>query len=267
MRVAVCGCGSIGQRHIRNLIALGLNPNDISAYDPSSDALLRVPDGVRKWPAETRPDDYQAVLICMPAAQHAEAIKIAIEHRCPFFIEKPATLGVSELTEAEWQTDVPHLVGYNWRFHERLKHVKVALGGRSPAACWLRCDTTMTDWPGHHYAAPLFECSHEIDLALWLCPDAELLTGVIGSDYANMCIGAAYVSIRWASKRSRRSFEFAMVGTPHIEPTQDEIDRSYLDEMRHFLAVARGDEPSINTLSQSRRVVEICEQASAMVAA
>jgi hypothetical protein len=33
-----------------------------------------------------------------------------------------------------------------------------------------------------------------------------------------------------------------------------------VDELQHFLRVVRGDESSINTLTQARQVVAICEE-------
>ena len=42
MRYLCIGCGSIGKRHMRNLISIGVNPEHITAMDPREDRLKEV---------------------------------------------------------------------------------------------------------------------------------------------------------------------------------------------------------------------------------
>ena len=91
MKFLVLGCGSIGRRHIRNLVYLG--ERDIVAVDPVAERLAAVAaehqvataktlrDGLR-----TKPD---VALICTPTAGHvADSIAVA-SAGCHLFIEKP----------------------------------------------------------------------------------------------------------------------------------------------------------------------------------
>ena len=41
MKFIVVGLGSIGKRHILNLIKKGINPNNITGVDPRNDRILQ----------------------------------------------------------------------------------------------------------------------------------------------------------------------------------------------------------------------------------
>lgn len=257
MRIAVVGCGSIGSRHIRNLIALGVPAEDIVAADVRADALAALPAGVQKWPFDDA-RAHDAALICTPATHHAVYIKQAIERRVPFFVEKPATLGVHELTEAEWQTDVPHLVGYNFRFHHQAAHLKAL----RPTGGIFTLDCDMQSWPGRAYGPPMFECSHEVDLALWMgAPSASV--EVVGRE---LQLGPHWsVTINHESRSYRRRWKVWSTHTGRdvlFEEPGDLGEQMYVDEMAHFLRVVRRDEASRCTLREAKRVVEICEAAT-----
>lgn len=262
MKIAVIGCGSIGSRHIRNLIALGVPAEDIVACDRRHEALSAQPDGVvcflMSGDFGFAPQDFGALLICTPAVYHALWMKVAIRARVPFFVEKPATLGVHELTEAEWQTDVPHLVGYNLRFHHQAAHLKTL----RPTGGILTLDCDMQSWPGRAYGPPLFECSHEVDLALWMgAPSASV--EVVGRE---LQLGPHWsVTINHESRSYRRRWKVWSAHTGRdvlFEEPGDLGEQMYVDEMAHFLRVVRRDEASRCTLREAKRVVEICEAAT-----
>ena len=42
MNILILGCGSIGKRHIKNLIKIGFNPKKITGLDPRTDRLNQV---------------------------------------------------------------------------------------------------------------------------------------------------------------------------------------------------------------------------------
>jgi predicted dehydrogenase len=275
MKLAVSGCGSIGARHIGNLLALGVPASDIYAYDPSTEALDRLPPDVVRWPSAARlTPDFDAVLICTPAERHTEAIKLAIDSRVPFFVEKPATLALDDLTRAEWDTKVPNLVACNMAFRPELRtlfdRVRYTRGVEvKEISLW--CHSDMRTWPGKSYADPIFEFCHEVDLALRIFADLRLErrieTHFFGVKFeAHAGTGRVSVEIQWRGPYSRGGFVRWSDGTDYryfwSEPPTDS-NRMYLDEMAHFLNVVRGRAVSCNTLSRARRVVEICEHAVA----
>lgn len=272
MKIAVLGCGSIGTRHIRNLIALGIPARDITGWDLNPGALAGLPDGVQRGPSLEGPD---ALLICTPATARPLRMTSAIERRVGVFIEKPPALSLAELPDNLIQSfgERPHLVGYNLRFHPQAQLLR---GWHESAVGTFTIACDMRTWPGTNYASALWECSHEIDLAQFaLGPIARLAAAssrddrwVLKLDHENGCESTVTIvpdapayrrewSVRDASCRYAWSFD----------APEDLGNDMYLDEMRHFLRVVRGEESSLNTLAEARRVVAICEQAEALVGA
>lgn len=272
MKVAVIGCGSIGRRHIGILLGLGLGADNITAVDTSVRSFDGLPDGLRGL--VLRPDDavdadtldVDAVMICTPADTHASYLRWAIAAGRPFFVEKPATLGTSELTADEWATRVPHVVGYQLRWHPVVQAWK-ALGPLRTGMFVVRCD--MDRWPGRRYADAVWECSHEIDLALHLFGPA--------SSVKPSNVGGYPYSIALEHAEGRTS---TVVINPHAIDymrnwyvTHDQSwaltfsatapaalqGDTYTQEVRHFLDVARFNRVSQCTLEAARRVAAICE--------
>ena len=267
MKITVVGAGSIGQRHIRNLLTVGVPAEDITAVDIRSAALERVPDGVRVSRTLSTPRD--AVLICTPAAAHADLIRDCIAARVPFFVEKPATLGVEQLTTAEWNYGGPHLVACNMRFTRQFD----ALAHRASEFWWpsleLHCQSSMASWPGRDYALPVFEFCHEIDVALALFGPATVTSVTALHCERQIRLSHAWwkrslVRLSWHHAPSIRAW--SVTNPPWRDcdffgAFSDRMDPSmYVHEMVHFLRVVRGEEASCNTLAQARQVVDICEQ-------
>ena len=91
MRFAILGCGSIGQRHLRNLLAIG--QSDIVAFDPTEekrDEVKRLHDvsvvGTLEEVWELKPD---VAFITSPSHLHLELSCEAAKLGCHLFIEKP----------------------------------------------------------------------------------------------------------------------------------------------------------------------------------
>jgi predicted dehydrogenase len=126
MKTLIVGLGSIGRRHLRNLLAL----------EPNSQVLLArtgratLPDAdLAGLPVET---DYskalawgpQAVIIANPTALHLETAIPAARQGCTLLLEKPISHSMSrvdELVEAAQASGSPVLVGYQFRFHPGLQ--------------------------------------------------------------------------------------------------------------------------------------------------
>jgi spore coat polysaccharide biosynthesis protein SpsF len=125
-RAVVIGCGSIGQRHIRNLRSLGIT--DLFALrtregaSQDLDPALEVKE-LRDWSdlAELKAD---VALVCNPTSLHLETILRCLPHVRGIFIEKPlaASLeGVAKLLEQIKQRRVVSFVGYNLQFHPTVR--------------------------------------------------------------------------------------------------------------------------------------------------
>lgn len=274
MTIEVIGGGSIGLRHIGNLLALGVPARDLVVSDRSTDVCAKVAaafPGVVVEPfgevVATRPRP-TAALVCCPADAHAFYVRQYIQARVPFFLEKPATLGRHELTETEWNTDVPHLVACNMRFTEAWKRLRRQIAARE---VWLRLRSLsdMGAWPGSMYGPPVFEFCHEFDLAIDAFGPAIIDSVDTFEDGVSVYMrhdrAVSHVTFGWRHTRVRA---WRWVSRDRIDdpewgeqtPVQADIDQSYRDEMAHFLSVISGDQRSVNRLSDARAVVTLCEQ-------
>ena len=129
MRFLIAGLGSIGRRHLRNLLALG--ERDIVLYRTHRSTL---PDEeLAGFPTETdlqtalrryRPD---AVIVANPTALHLAVAIPAARAGAHLLLEKPIAhdlTGVDELRRAVRENGVRVLVGFQFRFHPTLRRVR-----------------------------------------------------------------------------------------------------------------------------------------------
>ncbi len=129
MRFLIAGLGSIGRRHLRNLLALG--QQDIVLYRTHRSTLPD--DELAGFPTETdlqhalthyRPD---AVIVANPTAQHMEVAVPAAQAGCHLLLEKPVAPsleGTEALQRAVREQGVRVLVGFQFRFHPTLRQVR-----------------------------------------------------------------------------------------------------------------------------------------------
>jgi predicted dehydrogenase len=188
IRIAILGCGSIGTRHIGNLLSLGIS--DLLVFDPDLEKRDRVeacfgvqscPDLNTVW--ESEPD---AVLITTPPNLHLELAKSAAEHGCHYFVEKPLAVrmeGLDELIEMSKARELITMVGCNMRFHFGPSTIKRLISegaiGRIISAS-LDAGQYMPDWhPDQDYrrrysaqsamgGGVILDGIHELDYARWL---------------------------------------------------------------------------------------------------
>ena len=128
MNFLVIGCGSIGQRHIRNLKSMGV---DVIAVDP--DPLRR--DEVTKLYAIQSYGELElaldqrldAAFVCSPTNTHVPVALKAARRGLHLFIEKPLSNcldGIDDLQREIKQRDLVVLVGCNMLFFGTLALLK-----------------------------------------------------------------------------------------------------------------------------------------------
>ena len=122
MKVLIVGCGSIGERHLKNLLALGVS--EVSVWDPDTARLnaIQAAYGVLVHNSLTDALEYQPVLslICTPNHLHVPLALQLAEAGSHLFIEKPLADGledVARLVELVEHRGLVCLVGCNMRFH------------------------------------------------------------------------------------------------------------------------------------------------------
>jgi predicted dehydrogenase len=135
MKFLIAGLGSIGRRHLRNLVALG--QDDILLYRTGRSTL---PDEeLKAYPVETdlpkalahKPD---GVIVANPTSLHMQVAIPAARAGCHLLLEKPVSdelSGADELLLALKAGGGQALVGFQFRFHPGLRRVKELLASNA----------------------------------------------------------------------------------------------------------------------------------------
>jgi predicted dehydrogenase len=271
MRVGLIGLGSIGRRHLGNLLALGC---DVHAYDISEEAkaLARTKyPSARFYEMPNLLANVDALVIATPYDNHLEWAEEAIRCGVPFFVEKP--LGSLEQLP-RWREiaamDLPvNQVGYMLRFHPKVETLRRHVSDATAGQFFLSCD--MRQWPGSGYGPMLLECAHEIDLALACgAPGLVDMCDRDGDYSVRLWMGSWHVDIDAAEERYHRQWTLTRHGaeaaTFFYSPEELGVEM-YRDEMAHFLACVREQKPTICPLSDGLKVLEVCAQVEAMTKA
>jgi predicted dehydrogenase len=124
MKFLCIGAGSIGKRHLRNLLALGISPDDLTAADPRADrreevAALGVSSLFESHEEALATGTYDAAIVCSPTSYHIpHAIQLA-ERGIHILMEKPLAHnleGLDELKVAVDANNVTIMLAYIFRF-------------------------------------------------------------------------------------------------------------------------------------------------------
>jgi predicted dehydrogenase len=184
-QVLVVGTGSIGKRHIANLLSLGANVSAFSyrAYqDTAYASSVRLVNSLSD--ADTA--NFDALIIANCTHQHISTAIAAAKRNQSLYIEKPLSLSLQNVQELQYLVAQHQLVveaGFMLRCHPNLLWIKQfllqeTLGEvfyvRASVGQWL------PDWrPGTDYrqgyagfrrtgGGVIFDLIHEIDLVQWL---------------------------------------------------------------------------------------------------
>lgn len=129
LRLLIAGVGSIGRRHLRNLLHLGVR--EIGLYRTRPE----LPEGVPELPVFTdlaRALEWKprAVIVANPTAFHMDVALAAARAGCHLMIEKPLSHswdGVEELLEIAREKRLISMVGFDLRFDPGLCRMKALL--------------------------------------------------------------------------------------------------------------------------------------------
>ncbi len=189
MRALIVGTGSIGSRHCRNLISIGVTRIALCDIDEERVSTLA---------AEVKAEQYfdydealfrfepDIVFICTPPVSHVEQCKKAVVAGADVFLEKPTSHsleGVDELiAEVDRRNSIVH-VGYNLRYHKSACKLREFItDGAIGKTIWghLEMGQYLPDWrPWQDYRRSytareelgggiILDASHELDYACWL---------------------------------------------------------------------------------------------------
>jgi predicted dehydrogenase len=189
--ILVVGSGSVGKRHLRNLIGLGCR---VSAMDPRSDRLAEAASQVSLVhrftdisEVEPRLAEFDGAVVASPPKFHVEQTAVLAEAGLPVLLEKPLCRSLHEgemlwgrLSQAQRRRV---LLGYTYRwwpplrdFRERIRSGEVG----EPLHVKFMMSAHLADWhPWEAYqdffmasadlgGGALLDESHFVDLLIWL---------------------------------------------------------------------------------------------------
>jgi predicted dehydrogenase len=230
VRFLIAGLGSIGHRHLRNLLSLG--QRDIVLFRTGMSTLpIQEASG---FPSETdltaalerRPD---AVIVSNPTALHLEVAIPAAQAGCHLLLEKPVSDSMKRVEELRRDVAVGGtrvLMGFQFRFHPTLRTIKALLEkeslGRlvSARVHWGEYLPEWHPWEDFRrsYAArrdlgggALLTLCHPLDYLLWLLGDVEEVQGLFG--------GALGLEVEAVAEAILR-FQSGVVGSVHLDYVQ-----------------------------------------------
>ena len=183
-RVLVCGAGSIGRRHIANLLQLGAK---VSVWRARSEMIAEI---TRDFPVQVCTDlpnaitAAEAVVVATATDQHVSIATATLKADRALFIEKPLSndwVGIDNLSHLAKDKIVE--VGFQFRAHpnlialasqlrqpahKRLLTYRLAMGHRLDA--WRPNQVYEQGYSAHaaRGGGALFDLIHQIDIALWL---------------------------------------------------------------------------------------------------
>jgi predicted dehydrogenase len=309
----IAGLGSIGRRHLRNLIALGeddivLLRSHRSTLPEEELAGFIVETDLSEALRKHRP---AAVIVANPTALHLDTAIPAAEAGCSILLEKPISSSLDRLDllqSAVSCTGAKVLVGFQLRFHPCLTRARQLISGERLGRL-LSAHVYFSEYlPAWHpwedyrrgYAARadlgggvlLTQC-HSLDYLPWLMGKVESVWGFlaklsdldldvedtaeIGVRFAEGSVGSLHID--YAQQPPSHRVEISgtrgglvcdlHAGTTRLYdvarkeweeyglPPSWERNVMFLEEMKHFLAVVKGDTDPACTLHDGIRVMQI----------
>lgn len=315
MKYLIAGLGSIGRRHMRNLLALG--EKDIVLYRTGKSTMPE--EELAGFPQETslqealkkhRPD---AVIVSNPTAMHLDVAIPAAEAGCAILLEKPISHSTARLDAL--QTTVKKsgskiLVAFQFRFHPGLVRAKQLISdgqiGRVISA-HVHFGEYLPAWhPWEDYrkgyaarvdmggGVVLTQC-HSLDYLPWLVGKVESVWGFTAKlsdlevdveDTAKIGLrfqGGALGGLHLDYNQQPPAHHFEIIGTKgslqwnlsdgatriyraekkdwEVYPLSVGWERNvmFMEQMKHFLQVVRGEVAPSCTLEDGVRVMRLIE--------
>ena len=139
MSILVIGSGSIGKRHIKNLIGIGYNKDDISAVDTREDRIaevkaLGINSTFASFEESIKNKKYEKAIICSPTSMHIDQATKLAELGTHMLIEKPLCSnldGIENLKKICEEKKLVVMIAYIFRFSPAIKKVKELLDKNS----------------------------------------------------------------------------------------------------------------------------------------
>jgi predicted dehydrogenase len=201
MKILIAGYGSIGRRHFRNLLNLGID--EILFYSTQKSTIEK--EEISSFIIETdldralahKPD---AVIVSNPTSLHLEVAIPAAKAGCHLLIEKPLSHnleGLDEFRKIIDETGKKVLMGFQFRYHPGLKQIKELLSERKigkPLSVRVHWGEYLPDWhPWENYrdgysaradlgGGVILTICHPFDYLRWLLGEINSVQAFLGYD-------------------------------------------------------------------------------------
>jgi predicted dehydrogenase len=189
MKILIVGVGSIGKRHLNNLIETGRQ--DICICD---NQRSRIDEVLEKYPALRAFEDYreglgenpEVVFICTPPHLHTQIMAESVERGSHIFCEKPLAMalkGLDSIDKEAREKGLTIMVGYIYRHCKPIKKIKEIMDSKVLGKIYSArtiVSLYLPDWhPWEDYrdfflsqkaigGGSLLEESHAVDYIRWL---------------------------------------------------------------------------------------------------
>jgi len=204
MKVLVLGVGSIGKRHITNLVEMGYK--DIVVYDPNVEEFTIINPNAENYSPKFAKSFEQALnsnckiaFVCSPPHLHNKQALACANKGMHLFIEKPLSNsleGIDELLAIIKKKKLVMMTACNYRFSPTFKKVKNELGKTEfgkPLWASITYGSYLPDWRETNYTknyatspvtggGVLFDAGiHFIDFLLWLFGSAQVVSAALNN--------------------------------------------------------------------------------------
>jgi predicted dehydrogenase len=238
--IVVVGCGSIGQRHIRNLAEVGVD--EIIGVDHDEQMLNEAKkSGADLTYSDLAPaiqkNNIDAGFVCVPNHLHIQIASQLADNGIDLFIEKPLSHtmdGVTGLISKTKENDLISLVGCNLRFHPGIQTIKELLDrdaiGKT-VSVKIEAGSYLPGWhPDDDYknmysarenegGGAILDFIHEIDYARWLFGDVSSVSAMAGT-YSDLELETEDLGAMLLE------FENDLIGELHVDYVQRSYSRS-----------------------------------------
>lgn len=184
MKIIVVGTGSIGTRHLKNLVGLGHEVYAVDIRIDELDEIASLSKGSFRSLDEALKIKPDAAFICTFSNEHIQPALKCAEVGCHLFIEKPLSLdleGIDELIEIIDKKNLITMVGCNMRFHPAISYIHDTISNNPSFAkrLWANLEFGFylpfdkKDYQNTYKAKKnlggnlIFDGIHELDYAVW----------------------------------------------------------------------------------------------------
>lgn len=236
MNIVLIGAGSIGRRHLNNLITTGYK--NVTVISRSNKSVPEYPYIKFKNISTLSSEVYDAAIICSPTSSHVEYVRILMNSGISkIYLEKPVGNNYTDALQLKQEIDTKNIqirIGYDMRYDPGLQKVKelIATGkiGKIISANAF-VGQYLPDWrPSQNYkktmsasvaagGGVLLDLAHEFDYLYWLLGNAE----TVACNYNNTStLGIETEEVAEVLLK----FKSGAIGTIHLDYFQPQLIRN-----------------------------------------